>query len=250
MRVLEKLEGIIIRTQDYGETHKIVTIFTKELGKIAVIARGAKKPKSRMSALAQLFIHGQFLIQLGKGLGVLQQGEIIQSHRLIRQDIIQAAYASYLTELTDKLMDDKKPNHYIYQQFSLALKSLSEDKDPLVMTMMYEMKLYKISGIAPIVSHCYHCGSEDSLLGFSIKEAGVICARCKHHDPSYLPLTNMQLRLLRMFSDVDIERVANVSVKEENKKVLQHVLEYYYDHYGGLTIKSKKFLKQLHLLTD
>jgi len=65
--VLEKVEGVIIRTQDYGETHIIATLLSNKLGKIGVLARGAKKPKSRMSAVTQLFIQGEYLVRLGKG---------------------------------------------------------------------------------------------------------------------------------------------------------------------------------------
>ena len=75
--MLQKCEGIVLRTTDYGETNKIVTLYTREWGKIGVMARGAKKPKSRLSAITQPFTYGYFLLQKGSGLGNLQQGEII-----------------------------------------------------------------------------------------------------------------------------------------------------------------------------
>ena len=75
--MLQKCEGIVIRTTDYGETNKIVTLYTREWGKIGVMARGAKKPNSRLSAITQLFTYGYFLLQNGRGLGSMQQGEII-----------------------------------------------------------------------------------------------------------------------------------------------------------------------------
>ncbi|MGE0992705.1 DNA repair protein RecO, partial [Bacillus sp. GMa5/2] len=77
--MFQKVEGIVIRTTDYGETNKIVTIFSRELGKISAMARGAKKPKSRLASVSQLMTHGHFLIQMGSGLGTLQQGEIIST---------------------------------------------------------------------------------------------------------------------------------------------------------------------------
>ena len=73
--LLQKCEGIVISTTDYGETNKIVTIFTREWGKIGVMASGAKKPKSRLSAITQLFTYGYFLILSAIGLGSVQQGE-------------------------------------------------------------------------------------------------------------------------------------------------------------------------------
>ncbi|WP_067837017.1 DNA repair protein RecO [Amphibacillus sediminis] len=245
--MFEKVEGIIIRTQDYGETHKIVTIFSKEYGKIAAIARGAKKPKSRMAAIAQMFIHGQFLIQLGKGLGAIQQGEVIQSYRKIRENIVQTAYASYLAELTDKLMEEKKPDYYLFKQFDATLTALSQDKDPIVLVMMYELKLYQIAGFAPVVDRCCHCGATDLLVGFSITEGGVICQRCHHLDKYSVKLNSTQLQLLRLFAQVNMDRIANISIKEENKRVLKGLIEQYYEQYGGLYIKSKKFLNQIDL---
>ena len=85
--MFQKVEGIVIRTTDYGETNKIVTIYSREFGKVSAMARGAKKPKSRLAAISQLMTHGHFLIQMGSGLGTLQQGEIISSMKEIREDI-------------------------------------------------------------------------------------------------------------------------------------------------------------------
>ncbi len=65
--MLQKCEGIVLRTTDYGETNKIVTLYTREWGKIGVMARGAKKPKSRLSAITQPFTYGYFLMQKGNG---------------------------------------------------------------------------------------------------------------------------------------------------------------------------------------
>ncbi len=61
--MFEKCEGIVIRTIDYGETNKIVTIFTREWGKVAAMARGAKKPSSRLSSVTQIFTYGVYLVQ-------------------------------------------------------------------------------------------------------------------------------------------------------------------------------------------
>lgn len=243
--MLEKVEGVIIRTQDYGETHIIATLLSNKLGKIGVLARGAKKPKSRMSAVTQLFIHGEYLVRIGKGLSVIEQGDVIQSHRKIREDIFLTAYASYMAELTNILLDEKIPNHYVYQQFLASLDGIADQKDPLVLTMMYEMKLYKVAGFAPIIDYCQNCQRADQISAFSIKEAGVLCQRCLSVDPNHHSINQTQYKLLRMFAEVDMERVANITVKEENKLIIQNILEQYYETYGSLALKSRKFLKQI-----
>ncbi|MGV3465922.1 MAG: DNA repair protein RecO, partial [Heyndrickxia sp.] len=83
--MLQKCEGIVIRTHDYGESNKIINVYTREFGKLGIMARGAKKPNSRLSAVSQLFTYGYFLVQTGNGLGTLQQGEMISSMRSIRE---------------------------------------------------------------------------------------------------------------------------------------------------------------------
>ena len=100
--MLQKCEGIVIRSTDYGESNKVVTLYTRELGKVGVMARGAKKPNSRLSAITQLFTHGYFLVQKGSGLGSLQQGEMVSSLRTIREDIFLTAYASYIQETLER----------------------------------------------------------------------------------------------------------------------------------------------------
>src|SRR5699024_5699267 len=102
--MLQKTVGIVLRTQDYGETHKLVTIFTKDLGKITTISLGANKPRSRLSAVSQLFIEAEFLLYIPKGLATLRQGDIISSYRHILEDILRTSYASYMIELTEKLI--------------------------------------------------------------------------------------------------------------------------------------------------
>ncbi|SEN56153.1 DNA replication and repair protein RecO [Amphibacillus marinus] len=246
--MFERIEGVIIRTQDYGETHKIVTLFTKQLGKLALIARGSKKPKSRMASITQMFIQGEYLVQLGRGLAVMQQGEVINSHRKIREDIVQTAYASYIAELTDKLMEEKKPNHLVYQQFVAALSGIVDQKDAAILALIYELKLYKVAGFAPILSQCTSCQRQDQLVGFSLSEAGLVCRFCAHKDSNAMLLNSTQIKLIQLFDQTDLTRIANISVKEENKQVILRLLVAYYDQYGGLTIKSKRFLDQLDSL--
>ncbi|MCA1009714.1 DNA repair protein RecO [Halobacillus halophilus] len=247
--MLEKVEGIVIRTRDYGETHKIVTFFTREKGKIGVMARGAKKPKSRTASVTQPFIHGMYLIQIGSGLGSLSQGEMITSLRSIREDIVKTAYASYLAELVDKLIDEKQPDPFMYEQFLQTLLWMNEGKDAAVLSMIYELKLFKKAGFSPVVDYCINCGSQEGPYSFSILEGGLLCYRCKFRDQNAYGLPDPLPKLLRIFVHMDVKRLGQISMKEKNKKILRLIMDEYYDRYGGYLIKSKKFLKQLDLFT-
>lgn len=247
-KMLQKCEGIVLRTTDYGETNKIVTLYTREWGKIGVMARGAKKPKSRLSAITQPFTYGFFLLQNGRGLGNMQQGEIITPLRAIKEDIFLTAYASYVVELTDKSTDEKKTNPFIFELLYQTLTYLNEGYDPEILKNIYEMKMLPVLGLYPILNQCAICGDKEGQFSFSIREGGIICHRCLTKDPYHLKISSATIKLLRIFYFFDLNRLGNISVKAETKAELKKVIDTYYNEYSGLYLKTKKFIEQLDQL--
>jgi len=245
--MLEKVEGFVIKTQDYGETNKIVTVFSINAGKFAVIAKGAKKPKSRMAALTQPFICAQFLVYPSKRLGSLQQGDILDSFRAIREDIVKTAYAAYIAELTDKLLENHEPDTYIYDQFKRTMQWIATESQAEVPVLMYELKLFQKAGFAPIVDHCARCGRTDQLTAFSVAEGGILCRFCFPHSSDAVVLPANLAKLFKLFAKIGLERVGTVAVKPENMRLMRQLMDTYYDQYGGLFLKSRKFLNQLDM---
>jgi DNA repair protein RecO (recombination protein O) len=248
--MLQKCEGIVIRSTDYGENNKIITIYTREWGKIGFMARGAKKPNSRLSAITQLFTYGYFLVQRGSGLGSLQQGEIISSMRSIREDIFLTAYSSYLVELTDKGTDEKKPNPFLFELLYQTLNYLNEGYDQDVLVNIYEMKMLNVMGLYPILNQCSVCGCTDGHFSFSIREGGFLCHRCLEKDPYHFKISQATAKLLRLFYYIDLSRLGNISLKQETKAELKKVISTYYDEYSGLHLKTKKFLDSMNQFRD
>lgn len=248
--MLQKCEGIVIRTTDYGETNKIVTLYTREWGKIGVMARGAKKPNSRLAAITQYFTYGYFLVFGGKGLGTLQQGELIQPYRSIQEDIFLTAYASYIIELTDKSTDERKPNPFLFELLQQTLSYLSEGYDAEILTNIFEMKMLNILGLYPELNECSLCAQKEGPFVFSIREGGLLCNRCMEKDPYHIKISQVTVRLLRLFYYFDLSRLGSISVKQETKQELKKVIDLYYEEYSGLYLKSKKFLEQMDRLND
>ncbi|RSK27882.1 DNA repair protein RecO [Bacillus sp. HMF5848] len=247
--MLQKCEGIVVRTTNYGDTNKIVTLYTREFGKVGVMARGAKKVGSRLSSVTQPFTYGYFLVQGGNtGLGTLQQGESITPMRYIREDIIATAYASYITELLDKITEDRKSNPYVFEMLLQALQYINEGLDAQIITHIFELKALGIMGIQPNLDSCSVCGEQESTFSFSIREGGFLCERCSPQDPYRLNISTNTVKLLRIFYYFDLNRLGNINVKEQTKKELKAVITAYFDAYSGLFLKSKRFLDQLDKL--
>lgn len=246
--MLEKVEGIVIRTTDYGESNKIVTLFTRGHGKVGMMARGAKKPKSRLVAVSQLFVYGMFLMQKSSGMATLQQGEIIDSFRDIREDLMLTAYCSYVVELTDRLTDNHERNPFLFELLYQTLQYMNEGVDSQILTRIFEVKMLQVAGIAPQLDRCTYCQQAEGEFAFSFKEGGFICHRCYHLDPHHLKISQATAKLLRLFAYLDLKRLGQISVKQETKAELKQVLTTYYDHFSGLSLKSRRFLEQVENL--
>ncbi|TSB46754.1 DNA repair protein RecO [Alkalicoccobacillus porphyridii] len=248
--MLERVEAIVIKTVDYGETNKIITFYTKERGKLAVMARGAKKPRSQFAAVSQPFIYGSYVIYKGSGLGTLNQGDPIKSFRKIREDLTYASYAMYMAELVDRLTEENKRYLWLFDWLYLCLLHMEEGADPEVLSRIFEVKMLEVAGISPQLDHCICCGSKEMPVAFSIRFAGFVCSRCLHKDEYAYPCSPQTVRLLKLFHDMNLHRLGNISLKKETKQQLKQIIRAYYDEYSGVTLKSRRFLDQLDRMTD
>jgi len=245
--MLVKTEGIIIRTRDYGEGNKIITIFSSQVGKVSVMARGAKKPKSRLSSISQLFTYGQFLFHRSSpnSMGSLSQGEIIESFRDLRQDLTKTAYAAYFAELVDKIVDDGEINIYVFQLLLTVFKYLDDGIDAEILARLVEMKMLTIGGYKPEVNQCVSCGGVENINSFSIREGGFLCEQCREEDSYRIILLPSTIKLLRLFYHYEIERMGSVSVKRETREELKKILWLFMDHHTPLRLKSRSFIEQM-----
>ncbi|WLR43979.1 DNA repair protein RecO [Bacillus carboniphilus] len=244
--MIHKCEGYVVRSIKYGETNKIITIYSEQIGKVGLMARGANKPISRLSSLTQLFTYGSFLFhRSSKGLGTLEQGEIVHSMRDIREDLFLTAYASFFAELLDKATESNEVNRHLFHLFHSVLTYLNEGIDEEVLMFIYEMKMLYFLGQAPQLSCCANCGEKEGDYHFSIREGGLICHRCYDIDPYRFKISQKTVQLLRLFFFMDLARLGKVSLKVETKKELNNVIDEYYNEYTGIYLKSKQFIKQM-----
>jgi DNA repair protein RecO (recombination protein O) len=243
--MLIKAEGIVIRTTDYGETNKIVTLYTREQGKVGVMARGAKKPRSKLAASGQLLTYGQYLYTIGKGLGTLQQGDIENPFRYIKADIFKMAYATYIVDFVDKMPISDVRNPYLFEFVLQLLTYIDEGVHPQVLSLIFDVKMLPILGVEPQTSHCIQCQSTTGPFKFSISGGGILCLRCSASDPRAIPVSGTFLKLINLFKRMDVAHLGKIDLKQETINELNKVLSAYYDAYSGLNLKSKRFIQQL-----
>lgn len=245
--MLHKAEGIVIRSIDYGESHKIITLYTKEHGKISLMARGAKKPKSRLSAITQLFTYGLFLFfrPNPRGMGTLSQGERLKSFNAIRHNLVMTAYASYFAELVDKMMDDDEHHPDLFPLLLSVFSQLDEGKDPAFLARLFELKMIILGGYKPELERCVVCRKEEGPFLFSVKEGGLLCSSCQGRDPQALQLGENGVKLLRFLYHFQPARLGKVNVRPATLENLRLVLWRFMDEHTPLKLKSRPFLEQV-----
>ncbi len=242
--MLHKAEGIVIRNIDYGESHKIVVLYTKEYGKISVMARGARKVKSRLSAVTQLFTYGEYVYYQSGQMGNLNAGDIVVSHHALRNDLHMAAYAAYIAEMVDRIAGEER-SEYLFEQLKAGLSALEEGKDPEIVVSVFEMKMLALAGYSPVLDRCVSCGERESDFAASAASGGVLCRNCRAKDARAIPLTEGVWKLLRLLQQIDLRRIGKTEVKPATKAQLKRCLREFMDTYVDVKWKSRHFLDQM-----
>lgn len=244
--MLYRVEGIVIRSMDYGEGNKIVVLLSREAGKISVMARGAKKIKSRHTAAAQMFTHGEYIFYKGASsqMGTLNHGEILASHHALREHLRSSAYAAYIAEMTDRLVADHEGGH-LFEQLAGALDAMEEGKDPQIIAHVFEMLMLKEAGYAPSFDACASCGGEIAEPAFSVSGGGVLCSRCKPSAKDARLLDARTFRLLRAIRHADLRKLGRISVSAESKQQIKEIMRQYLDYHTGINWKSRHVIDQM-----
>jgi DNA repair protein RecO (recombination protein O) len=180
--------GIVIKEVNIGEADKIITVFSQTHGKISASAKGARRPKSRLIAGTQFLCYSDFVFYKGRELFLTNSCEVIEPFYEIRNDIEKLTYAAHMVELINDVIQENQPSRRVLQLFLNSLYMLAKtERNPELISRIFELRLLSITGYAPYVRGCVICGREE--LGdnvfFSFAKCGFICndKKCKAMDP-------------------------------------------------------------------
>jgi DNA repair protein RecO (recombination protein O) len=166
--------GIVLRTMRLGEADRIVTMVTKDRGKVRAVAKGVRKTKSRFGSRLEPLMHVSLQCYEGRSLDTITQVETIDHFRAIREDLDRLTRATQLLEVIDAIVQEGEEDPRLYQMLLGALRTLESSPSPLV-TPAFFWKLLAHVGFRPITDACATCGAADDLVAFDLNEGGVLC---------------------------------------------------------------------------
>lgn len=123
------IEGIVLKRKNYGEGDRIITLFTKEYGKIRVVGRGVRKITSRRASHLEVFARVTAVIHTGKSMDSITEVSSLSHYEGIRTNLTKVSVAYYLTELIDSLLAEKQEHRDVYVLYMAALEALAEAEE-------------------------------------------------------------------------------------------------------------------------
>lgn len=206
-----RTEGLVLRNLRYGDTSRVATLFTSELGKIAVIGKGVRTPGSPFGASLELFARSEFVLYFrsGRDLQMLKSGDVITVHGRLLQAPFRLAYGAAVLEFLDRVLLEEEPAPGL---FSLSLRVLARlEVERRVRAgeifRAFQLRAASLLGYALLLDACLHCGriledgveggGEDEVWLFRAPEGGALCPDCARSADLGHPLTVRALLRIR-----------------------------------------------------
>ena len=143
-----------------GETDRVFTLLTSDRGKIRAIAKGARRPTSKLAPSLDYFNRCRVMLSRGRDLDVITSVEVIERREALGERVNAFSHACHLSEVTGRLVPDGQDVPEVYQLLSAALTELEQPGDPWVLARWYEMAILAVTGYRLELYRCASCGNE------------------------------------------------------------------------------------------
>lgn len=258
-------EAIVLKRTDLGEADRIVTLFTPKKGKFHAVAKGTRRPVSKMAGHLDLLSRSQLQVGLGRNLDIITQAEVRENFLRLRSELWHMTCGFYLAELVDRFLEENVVHSDIYTLLLQTLRYLDADagvpklpqrleasqaelqtpgKTSLLLRY-FELHLLSALGYAPALQNCVSCNNELQAEenGFNASLGGVLCPQCSRLWERHLSLNAFKvLRYLQKRPWNEASRVRlNVPLEAELEAVMHGLLRFHLER----DLKSWSFLDML-----
>lgn len=229
-RERQVVRGIVLRSVDTKEADKILTVLTGELGKITVVAKGARGRRSRCTAATELLSYAEMTLSESRGYQYLTEASPLAHFRGLRQDVVLLSLGSYLAQLTDAVTYEALPAEDVLSHLLNALYALSELGRPReLVKAAFELRLMALAGLAPLLDACAVCGEAEPAEPVLDLRSGVLrCRGCRTAEGGpAAPLSAASLAAARYVLSCEARRLYAFRLEEGELRRLGEASETY-----------------------
>ena len=243
-----RAEAVVLRHSDFGEADRLLTLYTREQGKLRAVAKGVRKIASRKAGHLEPFTRVKLQLARGRDLFIVTQAETIDAYSSLREDLTLTGYAAYVLELLDRFVPDEEiASPSLFRLLTETLSRLASEAVPWLTLRSYEMRLLDLLGFRPQLFECANCGNEilaeDQF--FSAALGGAICPRCGQGLPGLWPISVDALKYLRHFQRSDYRAATRARPDAEAQKEIETVMQGYFQYLLERELNTPGFIKRV-----
>ena len=240
-------EAIIIKRTKLGEADRILTLFTPEFGKIRAVAKGTRRPQSKLGGHVELLTHSRLQLAHGRNLDIITQAQTIESFMPLKNDLSLMSCGLYLSELIDAFTAEDVEAGQLFILFCDMLHQLEQTDNRDTLLRYFELQVFNLTGYRPQLQRCASCNTllEPITNSFCANQGGVICPECTLTEPSARPLSLNALKVLRLWQNCSYDTAHKVNINSTLSLELEQILREYIKYILDRQIKSTEWLDKL-----
>ncbi len=246
----EKATAIVIRTVEFSETSLVVTLFTREYGKIGALAKGARRLKSPFESALDLLALCRivFLHKSSDALDLLTEAKLLRRFRPAGRDLSGLYAGYYVAELLGALTDEDDPHPELFDLADEALAALAAGESVAKQVMRFELGALRCLGHMPSLDACVECGKPVAPAGrvaFGSVDGGVLCSACRQGKGQITMVNAGVIRAAGQLADAQGRAWRRLEIDARSLGELRRLLNNYFAHLLGRKPKMHQFLGTL-----
>ncbi len=247
-RRLFSTDAIVLSRFDYGEADRILSLLTPDHGKIKVIAKGIRRPTSRLGGSLEPLAELRVSLVRGRTFDVVTQVAIVHMWLRLRDSLEATATAWYAAELADRSLEERHPAEPLYALIRRTYELLDAGLEPGRAARWYEMRLADELGQRPEVDRCVECDrlvEPDEEVRWVPSLGGIVCAR--HPGPSHAEagLSTGALRVLKAYQRMDVEAIAALRLPASVEREVEAAMRAFLGFVLEREPRSRRFLDEV-----
>lgn len=240
--------GIVLRRINLGEADRLLTVLTREYGKVSAVAKGARRPGGKLAGASELFTHAAMQLASGRNLDILTQCEVEDSFTGLREDLSLLARASYFCELVDRLTEQSQPQPDVFDLLLAGLHLLDRaGAAPDTIVHAFELRLLAVLGYAPALDHCARCAGAlgQERAAYSPSQGGALCGACRYQVGDSIAVSSETLLAMRTLAEAPAAELIQMELAERSRQEIARCMRWHIRLRCERDLKSLEFLEQV-----
>jgi len=240
-------EAIIIKKTKLGEADRILTLYTPHLGKIQAVAKGVRRPRSKLSGHLELLTHSQVSLARGRNLDTITGSKTINSFLPLKSDLWLTSCGLYCTELVNQFTADHIENYSLFQLLLETMHHLCRAEDKELVLRYFELHLLNEVGYRPQLQQCVSCRLplKSVTNSFCPGAGGMLCPGCSQSQFLTRPVSVNGQKVLRWLQTSDCETVSKKKIGAALSHEVEGVMRGYLKYLLEREVKSAAWLDTL-----